>query len=361
MKLCARRLITLLSGAMRRGPSTGGAAIGLVAAIILTPACVSGGQDATDGAAALAHLAAASAGHPLSPLSAGEAGHTPGAPAHNGYLRGSPGEPDDPATVDHPPGPAIPEEPQPGWSPEAVRAGHARGGTGIPAPERERGASAATTSPGPVEVLPGPSAPDGPEREWAAPHGPVMLASSRHGEEPPADVAGAILDAYTAFWDSYWAAASHPVNPDHPGIGRHSVEPLRSRTVGVLRGRVAEGVALRLPGDHGAGRVVHIEGWDADSAEVLDCFVDTAVLYEVATGRVRNDEHATVVHLALMRRQGGTWRVAEIFEQAIHTGRTDGCILQTNTHWRPAPPGTALASPVGSERDGVAGTSRSPW
>ncbi len=215
-----------------------------------------------------------------------------------------------------------PEAPRQVWSPEAARAGHSPGeDAGPQPPEREYGATTAPAPPDAVEVLPGPS----------APLRPVPLVSTRRGEDPPADLATAILDAYTAFWDSYWAAAAHPVNPGHPGIGLHSTEPLRSRTVGVLLGRQAEGIALRLPADHGAGRVIHIEGWDAGSAEVLDCFVDTAVLYEVSTGRVRNDEQATVVHLALMRRQGGNWRVAEIFEQAIHTGRTDGCMIQPTT------------------------------
>ena len=168
---------------------------------------------------------------------------------------------------------------------------------------------------------------------------PIALNSSLDGEEPPPELATEILGAYASFWDSYWDAASHPVNPEHPGIARYSTEPLRSRAVGVLLGRATEGIALRLPPDHGAGRIVHIEGWDHDGAELLDCLVDTAVLYEVATGRVRNDERATVVHLALMRRVGGFWRVAEIFEQAIHTGRTDGCIMQANTQETLGPTG----------------------
>lgn len=177
-----------------------------------------------------------------------------------------------------------------------------------------------------------PSGPDDPA-------GPVPFRSSLDASEPPAELAAAILGAYTAFWESYWDAAVHPVDPEHPGIGRHSTEPVRSRTVGVLLGRAAEGIALRLPADHGIGRVVRIEGWDEDSAEVADCFVDTAVLYEVATGRVRNDERATVMHLALMRREGGAWRVAEIFEQAVHTGRTDGCMIRSTTEPTTAHPG----------------------
>ena len=228
-----------------------------------------------------------------------------------------------------------------------------------PPPEGAHSASTATSTPEPAEVLPGPSAPEGPAPEWAAPHRPVPLISSSQGDDPPADVAAAILGAYTDFWDSYWEAAVHPVNPDHPGIGRHSVEPLRSRTVGVLVGRAAEGVALRLPADHGAGRILRIEGWGAGSAEVLDCFVDTAVLYEVATGRVRNDERATVVHLALMRRTGGAWRVAEIFEQAIHTGRTDGCVMQSNTHLR-RPAGATPSSQTAREGDGPGDEPLSP-
>lgn len=190
--------------------------------------------------------------------------------------------------------------------------------------------------------------------------GPIHLVSSLDGEEPPAELAAAILGAYGAFWDSYWAAAGHPVNPDHPGVERHSTEPLRSRAAGVLLGRAAEGVALRTPPDHGTRRVVVIEGWDAHGAELLDCFVDTAVLYEVATGRVRNDEQATVVHLALMRREGGVWRVAEIFEQAVHTGRTDGCTMQANTHTTPVPAATAAAAQHAGNAGGAARGSSSP-
>lgn len=191
------------------------------------------------------------------------------------------------------------------------------------------------------------------------PAGPVHLQPTLDGSQPPPELAAAILAAYTAFWDSYWDAARHPVDPEHPGIGRHSTEPVHSRTVGVLLGRATEGVALHLPADHGTGRVVRIEGWDSDSAEVTDCFVDTAVLYEVATGRVRNDEQATVVHLALLRHQGGAWRVAEIFEQAIHTGRTDGCTIHSNA---PAAPLVPEGPPVADRDDAEAAvTPSSPW
>lgn len=193
-----------------------------------------------------------------------------------------------------------------------------------------------------------------------APGAPIALSSSLEGEEPPPELATSILGAYASFWDSYWDAASHPVDPEHPGIARYSTEPLRSRATGVLLGRATEGIALRLPPDHGAGRIAQIEGWDNEGAEILDCFVDTAVLYEVSTGRIRNDEQATVVHLALMRRVGGSWRVAEIFEQAIHTGRTDGCIMQARTHTRSAPAGSPSAPPPDREGGGEAPERESP-
>lgn len=219
-------------------------------------------------------------------------------------------------------------------------------------------------TPGAPAGDPGDDSPAGTTVEPAAsgdPPAPIPLVSSPDGEGPPPELATAILGAYAAFWDSYWEAASHPVDPEHPGIARFSTEPLRSRAAGVLLGRVTEGIALRLPPDHGDGRIVHIEGWDDDGAELLDCFVDTAVLYEVSTGRVRNDEQATVVHLALMRRVGDSWRVAEIFEQAIHTGRTDGCIMQLNTRATPGPTGTAPAPPPGAGGGGAAHGQGSPW
>ncbi|MDE0653530.1 MAG: hypothetical protein OXI26_07750 [bacterium] len=320
---------------MRRGSISGAAALGLAAIAVLASACTATAQDSADPSAAIAYLvtATAPAPGPSTPKTAGDTDRTPGQPTLDEPLRG----PGHPAADDHRPSTAPAGARLSHWSPEAARAGQVRAGAGIPSPEGERGASVPIAPPETVEVLPGPSEPHGRASEWAAPAGPVRLVSSRQGKDPPTDVAAAILGAYAAFWDSYWAAATHPVNPEHPGIGRHSVEPLRSRTVGVLLGRAVEGVALRLPGDHGAGRVVHIEGWGIDSAEVLDCFVDTAVLYEVSTGRVRNDERATVVHLALLRRQEGDWRVAEIFEQAIHTGRTDGCTMHADSPTTPAP------------------------
>ena len=339
-------------------------------AVTLGAACTAAAQPAVDGAGA-GNRAAAPAPAADSPIAEQprESAHASGEPAAEEPSGAAPADPGDPTQAGPRPGAVTPEAPQPVWSPEAVRAGHRRGEAGSPpTPEHEYGATTATAPPGAVEVLPGPSVPDGVDS-----HGPVPLVSSRRGGDPPAGVATAILDAYTAFWDSYWVAATHPVNPGHPGIGRHSAEPLRSRAVGVLRGRVAAGVALRLPADHGAGRVIHIEGWDTGSAEVLDCFVDTAVLYEVSTGRVRNDEQATVVHLALMRREAGAWRVVEIFEQAIHTGRTNGCIMQATSQGTPEAtatatgPGTpeaaataftASTAPAGG---GVAGAPRSPW
>ena len=218
----------------------------------------------------------------------------------------------------------------------------------------DRDSDARPVDPAPPAV----AAPDATDASGTdAPGAQIALSSSLDGEEPPPELATEILGAYASFWDSYWDAASHPVDPDHPGIARYSTEPLRSRATGVLLGRATGGIALRLPPDHGDGRIVHIQGWDDEGAEILDCFVDTAVLYEVSTGRVRNDEQATVVHLALMRRVGGSWRVAEIFEQAIHTGRTDGCIMQANTRETLGPIGTAPTPPL----DGDAGrTARGP-
>ena len=179
--------------------------------------------------------------------------------------------------------------------------------------------------------------------------GSIPLTPSWEGAAPPPEEAAQILSSYLAFWDSYWAAAAHPVDPQHPGLSRHGTEPVRSRAIAVLTSRATRGLALRFPPDHGKGRVVHVDGWDdSGQAEVIDCFVDTAVLYEVSTGRVRNDEHATVIHLALMRRENGAWRVAEVFEQALHIGRTDGCTTQTDDHitpHEPAPRGAQETAP----------------
>ena len=342
----------------QRRPGKGPAALGILVAVTLGAACTATAPQPVHGAGAGNRPAEApapaadspAAGHP------GTSAQATGDPAVEEPLGAAPPGPGDPTPEAPRPGAVTLEAPRPTWSPEAARAGRRRGEVASPpSPAREYGATTATAPPEAVEVLPGPSLPDRSDSQ-----GPVALVPSRRGGDPPADVATAILEAYAAFWDSYWAAATHPVNPGHPGIERHSTEPLRSRAVGVLRGRAAAGIALRLPADHGADRITHIEGWDADSAEVLDCFVDEAVLYEVSTGRVRNDEQATVVHLALMRRERGAWRVAEIFEQAIHAGRTNGCIMQATTPGRPEAPAAAPAAQAAPAGGDVVGAARSP-
>ncbi len=333
-----------------------GAATGILILIALATACTRTTHGATGGEGAILAPATATTVALPTPESSGGTGDRTRGSAGDESSRGTSVDLAGPADGDHEADTAAAGIPQEIRSPEALRAAAAddRTGSGRP-PDADPGARTHLAPPRRLELAPGPATPD-----HSTATRPVPLVSSREGSEPPAEVAAAILGAYTAFWASYWEAARQPVNPGHPGIGRHSVEPLRSRTVGVLLGRAAEGVALRLPPDHGTGRVVHIEGWDADSAEVLDCFVDTAVLYEVSTGRVRNDEQATVVHLALLRRQGTDWRVAEIFEQAIHTGRTDGCILQANTHGRRATSRKEPASQAAPEGGGAAGAPQSP-
>lgn len=330
-----------------------GAATGILILVALAVGCARtphgtpGGAGASPPPQAAAVLATPGSGTEPDPTPRGSAG--------DGFSPDSSDDPGSPRYGDHEADTAAAELPQAVRSPEALRAAAARDRAGprLP-PEAHPGATSHLAPPRRLELAPGPAAPD---RSAAR---PVPLVTSGEGEQPPAEIAAAILGAYSAFWESYWEAARQPVNPEHPGIGRHSTEPLRSRTIGVLLGRAAEGIALRLPADHGAGRIVHIEGWDSDGAEVLDCFVDGAVLYDVSTGRVHNDERATVVHLALMRREGGTWRVAEVFEQAVHKGRTDGCTMKVPTHAMPPAPATAPAAATAHGDGGAVGGPQSP-
>ena len=351
------------------------AALGLIAVVLLPAGCAAGAEripavGVGAGTATTATQAPAAPDPQPDPAPDGESGIEPAAP-DGGSRTAGPAEPaGDPVGAARSPEESLHGQPQ--SSPDAetdhVPVSPTAAG-GAPVPDRGGGSHRSDIADGPPPADDGPP-PEARQAGTARPAGhvevapgpaePVTLVSALDGDGPPPEVAAAILDAYVAFWASYWAAAGHPVNPEHPGIARHSTEPLRSRTVGVLLGRATEGVALALPDDHGAGRVVRIEGWDAASAEILDCFVDNAVLYEVSTGRVRNDERATVVHLALMRREGNSWRVSEIFEQAVHTGRTDGCTMQANTHEAAGPTGTAAAPAPDGEAGGAEPGSQPP-
>ena len=160
--------------------------------------------------------------------------------------------------------------------------------------------------------------------------GPVVLYAAGLNDDPTPAVKAAVLGVYLSFWENYWSASTHPVDPEGARLHLFAGEPILSRAKNVLSGRAARGLALHFEDSHGEGRLVFIDKWAGGYAEIVDCIVDSASVYDVNTGAVLNDETATVVNRGLMYLTDEGWKVSEVFQQAIYERKEEGCVLQIN-------------------------------
>ena len=160
--------------------------------------------------------------------------------------------------------------------------------------------------------------------------GPVVLYAASLNDDPTPAVKAAVLGIYLSFWENYWNASTHPVDPKGARLHLFAGEPILSRAKNVLSGRAAQGLALHFEDSHGEGRLVFIDKWAGGYAEIVDCIVDSASVYDVNTGAVLNDETATVVNRGLMYLTEAGWKVSEVFQQAIYERKEEGCVLQIN-------------------------------
>ncbi len=158
--------------------------------------------------------------------------------------------------------------------------------------------------------------------------GPVVLYAAGLDDDPAPAVKAAVLGVYLSFWENYWSASTHPVDPQGARLHLYAGEPILSRAKNVLSERAARGLALHFEDSHGEGRLVFIDKWAGGYAEIVDCIVDNASVYDVNTGVVLNDETATVVNRGLMYLTDAGWQVSEVFQQAIYKGKEEGCVLQ---------------------------------
>ena len=190
--------------------------------------------------------------------------------------------------------------------------------TGEPPPEAEQGCAPGEACEDKVEPLNGPLSGES----------PVALYPSGLDNNPDPEVRAAVLGVYLSFWENYWSASTHPVDPKGAKLHIFAAEPILSRARNVLSERTARGLALHFEDAHGEGRLLFIDKWTTGYAEVVDCIVDSAIVYDVNTGTVLNDEKATVVNRGLMNLTDEGWKVSEVFQQAIYKGKEEGCVLQ---------------------------------
>lgn len=141
-------------------------------------------------------------------------------------------------------------------------------------------------------------------------------SSSSSSTPTTVDEEAAVIEAYLAELDAFYAAANPP-NPDHPALEetmtgaeltavRSLLEDLKSRDHAIRRGSATRNDP----------RVTSV---DRQSAVVTDCATDADVTVHLPTGDIVDDE---VVHgrfTTRLVREHGRWKVAEArFEELEH-------------------------------------------
>jgi hypothetical protein len=123
---------------------------------------------------------------------------------------------------------------------------------------------------------------------------------------PPNEAA--VVAAYEDFWDAYLEAAD-PMDPGHPVLAEHAVNPQLERLQRSFLARRSSGEVIRGTLDL-APEVVSVEG---RTARVADCYADSTGVYDAKTGE-RKDTPSGVRHriTAEMVLDGAVWKVSDI-------------------------------------------------
>jgi hypothetical protein len=124
-----------------------------------------------------------------------------------------------------------------------------------------------------------------------------------------------VVAAYEDFWDAYLEAAD-PMDPSHPVLAEHAVNPQLERLQKSFLSRRSSGEVIRGTLDL-APEVVSVNG---GTARLRDCYADSTGVYDVETGE-RKDTPTGVRHrvTAEMVLDGAVWKVGDI------TREGDGC------------------------------------
>jgi hypothetical protein len=118
--------------------------------------------------------------------------------------------------------------------------------------------------------------------------------------------------AYLAYWDAYMQATVEPVDPQLPAMqdlmtGDHQRVVTRD-----LEDRQAKGEATRLPPNSRLQHEILSADLQVDgSVHITECEVNDAIVYNVASGVVINDDIVTRLATATMVDEAGSWKVAD--------------------------------------------------
>jgi hypothetical protein len=128
-----------------------------------------------------------------------------------------------------------------------------------------------------------------------------------------------VIDAYESAGDAFDEAAAIP-DPEYPLEETHT-GPMLDQTRRVLEGLATDGLIIEYPDDSQASETVTDVRIDGDVAYLEVCAVDDGRRVDAETGEVvAGGGVSTVWSTAAMRRQGGTWKLAELRQDERRDG-----------------------------------------
>lgn len=166
-----------------------------------------------------------------------------------------------------------------------------------------------------VLALAGCSGGDDPDAAGGSASTSVLSATTSPTTATPSTVESvedeaAVRAAYEAASKAFVDAAAVP-NPDDPALAATHVDPMLQQRHKTLRALKADGRVIRYPPNSQYRVDVLSVDVDGDVARLTFCAVDDGERVVVATGEVISNGVASVRGRAAMRRDKGTWKLAE--------------------------------------------------
>lgn len=125
-----------------------------------------------------------------------------------------------------------------------------------------------------------------------------------------------VLARYRAFWEDAFLVAADPMDPEHPALAEHAVNPELEQLQRAFLSRRASGEVIRGSFDLSPSIVSVVGG----TATVRDCYLDNTGVYDASSGE-RKDEPSEeqgerVEILVTLVDDSGTWKVSEIEKES---------------------------------------------
>jgi hypothetical protein len=118
--------------------------------------------------------------------------------------------------------------------------------------------------------------------------------------------------AYLAYWDAYVEATEEPVDPQLPAMQSLMTGDHQRVVTRDLEDRQARGEAARLRTNSRLRHEILSADLQLDgSVHITECEVNDAIIYDIASGAVINDDVVTKLATASMVDEGGSWKIAD--------------------------------------------------